>query len=114
VTSSTFRTVPDQPVSSFELTLPEGKFSALAALGDLCTEKLAMPTEFVGQNGDVIRRSTPISVTGWKKVKSLTRAQKLAKALKACKKKKGAKRAACEKQARKQYGPPVKKKTKKK
>jgi hypothetical protein len=37
ITSSTFKTVPDQPVGSFELTLPEGKYSALAANGNLCT-----------------------------------------------------------------------------
>jgi hypothetical protein len=37
ITSSTFKTVPDQPVTSFELTLPEEKFSALAANGNLCS-----------------------------------------------------------------------------
>ena len=37
ITSSTFKTVPDQPVTSFELTLPEGKYSALAANGNLCS-----------------------------------------------------------------------------
>jgi len=37
VTSSTFHTVPDQPVTSFEITLPEGKYSALAANGNLCS-----------------------------------------------------------------------------
>jgi hypothetical protein len=36
VTSSTFRSVPDQPVTSFELTLPQGPYSALAANGNLC------------------------------------------------------------------------------
>lgn len=41
--------------------------------------------------------------------KSLTRAQKLAKALKACEKKPKKRRAACEKQARKQYAPAKKK-----
>jgi hypothetical protein len=37
VTSSTFHTVPDQPVGSFELTLPQGPHSALAANTNLCT-----------------------------------------------------------------------------
>ena len=36
VTSTTFNTVPDNPVTSFEINLPEGKFSALAANGNLC------------------------------------------------------------------------------
>ncbi len=36
VTSTTFKTVPDEPVTSFELTLPEGPYSALTALGNLC------------------------------------------------------------------------------
>jgi hypothetical protein len=110
VTSSTFKTVPDVPVGSFELTLPEEPNSALAANGNLCTSKLTMPTEFVGQNGVKINRNTPISVTGCPKTKSLTRAQKLAIALKACKKDKSKKkRQACETKARKKYGPKAKK-----
>ena len=36
VTSSTFKTVPDVPFNTFELTLPEGKYSALTANGNLC------------------------------------------------------------------------------
>jgi len=36
ITSSTFHTIPDQPVTSFELTLPQGPGSALAANGNLC------------------------------------------------------------------------------
>jgi hypothetical protein len=36
ITSTTFKTVPDQPFSTFELTLPEGPYSALAANGNLC------------------------------------------------------------------------------
>ena len=64
ITSSTFKTVPDQPVTSFELTLPEGRYSALTALGNLCKQKLAMPTEFVAQNGMEIHESTKIGVIG--------------------------------------------------
>jgi uncharacterized repeat protein (TIGR01451 family) len=69
ITSSTFKTVPDAPVGSFELNLPEGKYSALAANGNLCKSKLAMPTEFVAQNGLVIHQSTKIGVTGCPKKK---------------------------------------------
>jgi hypothetical protein len=63
ITSSTFRTVPDAPVGSFELDLPQGAYSALAANGNLCKAKLAMPTMFTAQNGMVIKQSTPIHVT---------------------------------------------------
>jgi hypothetical protein len=69
VTSSTFKTVPDVPVGTFELTLPQGQFSALAATGSLCKQKLAMPTEFVGQNGALIKTTTKIVVTGCGKAK---------------------------------------------
>jgi hypothetical protein len=115
ITSSTFKTIPDAPVGSFELTLPEGTYSALAANGNLCTSKLTMPTEFLAQNGLKITQSTPISVTGCAKAKALTRAQKLAAALKACSKKAKYKQAACRVSARKRYGrPQAKQKTKSK
>jgi hypothetical protein len=86
ITSSTFAAVPDQPVTSFELTLPEGKYSALAANGNLCKSKLAMPTEFLAQNGAVIHESTKIGVTGCPKVH---KAKKRAKGKKGAKKTKG-------------------------
>jgi hypothetical protein len=107
ITSSTFKTVPDVPVGTFELTLPQGPYSALTANGNLCTsKKLAMPTEFVAQNGMVLYQKTPIGVTGCPKTAKLTRAQKLAKALKACRKNKArSRRVACERLERKRYGP---------
>jgi hypothetical protein len=109
ITTSTFKATPDVPFNSFELTLPQGPDSALAANANLCTQKLAMPSEFTAQNGAVLTQSTPISVTGC--AKALTRKQKLAKAMKACKKKRNhSKRAGCEAQARKQFGAVVRKK----
>ncbi len=76
ITSSTFKTVPDVPISSFELYLPEGPYSALAANGNLCKSKLTMPTEFVAQDGAVIHQSTPIAVTGCPKAKTATKKKK--------------------------------------
>jgi hypothetical protein len=72
VTSSTFKTVPDVPVGSFELYLPQGRYSALAANTNLCKVKggLHMPTEFVSQDNTLIHQSTPITVTSCPKAKT--------------------------------------------
>ena len=78
VTSSSFKSVPDVPVSSFELTLPEGPHSARSATGNLCFKtvsgrhkprakrrvKLIMPTTITAQNGKVVKRDTVIAVRG--------------------------------------------------
>ena len=64
------------------MTLPQGKYSALAANGNLCKAKLAMPTEFLAQNGAKINETTKIAVTGCPKAKK-------AKAKKAKRKRKG-------------------------
>jgi hypothetical protein len=120
ITSTTFETVPDTPFSTFELTLPQGKFSALGANlpakanGNLCGQKLQMPTEFVAQNGAEIHESTKIAVQGCAKAKKLTRAQQLAKARKACRAKSNKRRrAVCEALVRRRFGP-VKRKAAKK
>jgi hypothetical protein len=110
VTTSTFKATPDVPFSSFELSLPQGKFSALAANANLCKSALTMPSEFQAQNGAEIRQATKISVTGCPK--ALTKKQQLAKALKACHKKRHTRRAACERAARKRFA--AKKKAQKK
>jgi hypothetical protein len=60
VTSSTFKAVPDAPFSSFELTLPEGKFSALAANGNLCKPT---KTETVKKKVTVKRNGKTVKVT---------------------------------------------------
>ena len=74
ITSSTFKTVPDVPVGTFELTLPQGPYAALTANTNLCKAGgLAMPTEFVGQNGALIHTSTKIAVGGCGKAKKASR-----------------------------------------
>ncbi len=69
ITSSTFKSVPDVPVSSFELYLPAGPDSALTANGNLCEGGLTMPTTFVAQNGAEIHQRTAIAVSGCPKGK---------------------------------------------
>jgi len=67
ITYSRFETVPDAPISSFELNLPEGPHSAVTAPladGSLCGQKLELPTAIEGQNGAIVNQTTRISVTG--------------------------------------------------
>ncbi len=93
-TSTTFRSVPDEPFESFELNLPQGPYSALTNNGNLCNAKqvitktkrvkrkvkghvkyvkvkvhktvkgLLMPTALTAQNGIVIHQTNVIGVTG--------------------------------------------------
>ena len=110
VTTSTFNSVPDAPVQTFEAILPAGPHSALTVYApgktNLCGTSLTAPATITGQNGRVIEQNTPVAIEGCGGVASFkeTSAQKLAKALKACRKKKNkAKRVSCEKAARKRY-----------
>lgn len=64
ITTSTFRSIPDVPVGTFELKLPQGHDSALAANGNLCKHKLVMPTALTAQNGVAIHSQTQIRVSG--------------------------------------------------
>ena len=82
ITSSDFAMVPDAPVSSFSLTLPQGKFSALTsnvpakAKFSLCGQVLKMPTTLTGQNGVVVKQSTTIGIAGCAKAKKKAKAGK--------------------------------------
>ncbi len=85
ITSSTFAAIPDAPIASFQLTLPEGPHSGLAAVvpakakGSLCGQSLVMPFTITGQNGAVVKENNKIAVTGCPRVKKKAKAKKRAK-----------------------------------
>ena len=63
ITSTTFKGTPDVPFSTFELTLPQGPYSALTANTNLCkAKKLIMPTDYTAQNGAQTHQNTKITV----------------------------------------------------
>ena len=64
ITYSHFETIPDAPISSFEFKSPQGELALFTANGDLCDQKLVMPTTMTGQNGAVISQNTPVEVEG--------------------------------------------------
>ncbi len=86
ITSSTFKSVPDAPIDSFDLVLPEGPHSVLAAYlpsktrGSMCGQSLSMPTAITGQNGAVIKQTTRIAVSGCPKPRKARKATKVGKA----------------------------------
>jgi hypothetical protein len=80
ITTSTFNTIPDAPVSSFELRLPTGRFSILGAFlpvkanYSFCGQRLSMPTTITAQNGAVVRQATRIATSGCRKASRARRA----------------------------------------
>ncbi|HWJ51547.1 MAG TPA: hypothetical protein VNR42_11025, partial [Solirubrobacteraceae bacterium] len=64
ITTTTFATTPDVPVTSITVNLPMGPHSALSAFGSLCTKPLVMPTTIVGQNGVTVKQNTIIKPVG--------------------------------------------------
>jgi hypothetical protein len=117
VTTSSFLSVPDVPFEKVEATLPEGPHSALTTNlpakdhYDLCGQHLTIPTQITGQNGTLDNQSLALTVQGCTAVKAsktrkLTRAQMLARALRACRtrhKHSRKKRDACERAARRRF-----------
>jgi hypothetical protein len=97
VTYSRFETVPDAPISSFELRLPEGRYSILAAIEAPCghtvkhkhrksrhlTPNLHMPTKITAQNGMVERLNPTIKVLGCAKAKGARRTKRAHRAKRA-------------------------------
>jgi hypothetical protein len=82
ITTSTFETVPDAPVSSFESNFPAGPHSILGtylpvkANYNLCGQALTMPTIITGQNGAVVKQTTKITINGCPKPAKKHKAKK--------------------------------------
>lgn len=98
ITSSTFNAVPDAPISTFDLVLPEGPHSVLAAnlpakakrkmcgqtpKRKMCGQTLNMPTKITGQNGAVVKQTTKVAVSGCPKTKTVKKVKKATKVKKA-------------------------------
>ena len=80
ITTSTFGSIPDVPVTSFVLDLPQGPNSALAVNGEaFCTQTLTMPTTITAQSGTVIKQETNVGVAGCTGGKGKTRFKILSK-----------------------------------
>jgi hypothetical protein len=85
VTYARFEALPDVPLSTFELKLPEGPYSILAAnlpnkaKGSMCGQALRMPATITGQNGAQLIQQTRVAVTGCRRVKQARPKTKKAK-----------------------------------
>jgi hypothetical protein len=64
IASTTFPNVPEAPIPSFEVHLPQGPGSILGANGKLCGEDLRMKATIVAYNGLTVKESPKIVVSG--------------------------------------------------
>jgi hypothetical protein len=63
ITRTEFDAVPDVPIDSLELKLPQGRYSALGSATDLCTSKPKLNYALTGYNGAQVKHAAAIAVT---------------------------------------------------
>ncbi len=64
-TSATVPSIPDVPIQSLELELPEGPHSVLTSpTTNLCADHLTIPTTLVAHNGLTIDKRLPVALIG--------------------------------------------------
>ncbi len=82
ISSANFSELPDTPVNVFDLVLPEGPGSLLAAnlparaRHSMCRQKLVAPVRITSQSGAVLNQRMKIAVAGCPKAKKAKRAQR--------------------------------------
>jgi hypothetical protein len=64
VITTDFESLPDAPISSFDLTLPRGPSSMLGASAPLCGKRLLLPYTFADAAGLEVKGRVPVSVGG--------------------------------------------------
>ena len=75
--SSTFAAIPDVPVRTFTINLPQGVNSLLGISGSVCQKPISMPTNYTAQDGRTLYQTVhikvedcPVLVTGSKILKN--------------------------------------------
>ncbi len=64
ILTTKFRTLPDVPMSLFEMDLPAGAHSAFGATENLCAKPQTMPYTTIGQNGTRLVGAARVAVAG--------------------------------------------------
>lgn len=82
ISSANFSLLPDTPVKVFDLVLPQGPGSLLAAnlshraRGSMCSQRLVAPTRITSQSGEVSNQRIKIAVAGCPKARRVPHAAK--------------------------------------
>jgi hypothetical protein len=74
--TAVFQSLPDVPISTFELTLPGGPHSMLGATANVCRATMTIPYKLTDQGGAVLKGSAAVRVSGCPKHRAVRRSAK--------------------------------------